>query len=206
MGGSVCITEPPLERKRMNTLQIVAVSTREGRQGIYVAEWFKEIATQYGKFAVEFIDLKEINLPMFDEPKHPRLKQYAHDHTKQWSALVERADAFVFVTPEYNFSAPPSLVNALDYLNREWFYKAAGFVSYGGVSGGTRGVQVSKGLLTALKVMPIPETVAIPFFAQFINAETKQFDPGDTQVQAAKVMLDELLRWTDAIKGLRDKP
>jgi NAD(P)H-dependent FMN reductase len=43
-----------------------------------------------------------------------------HEHTKRWSAIVSRADAFVFVTPEYNYGSPPSLVNALDYLLREW--------------------------------------------------------------------------------------
>ncbi len=68
---------------------------------------------------VDPIDLATVNLPMFDEPKHPRFQQYEHEHTRRWSATVARADAYVFVTPEYNYGAPPSIVNAIDCLNRE---------------------------------------------------------------------------------------
>ena len=60
------------------------------------------------------------------------------------SASVAAADAFVIVTPEYNYGPPPSLINAFDYVYKEWNYKAAGFVSYGGVSGGLRAVQMEK--------------------------------------------------------------
>ena len=49
---------------------------------------------------------------------------------------VNAADEYVFVTPEYNYGPPPSLLNALDYVYKEWNYKPAGIVSYGGVSGG----------------------------------------------------------------------
>ena len=70
------------------------------------------------------VDLADFNLPVYDEPNHPRLRQYVHDHTKAWSASVEAAAAFVFVTPEYNYFAPPALMNALDYLLHEWSYKS----------------------------------------------------------------------------------
>ena len=75
---------------------------------------------------------------------------------------MDAADAFVFVTPEYNYFAAPAIVNAVDYLSREWQYKPAGFLSYGGASGGMRSVQATKPLLTTVKVMPIPEAVAGP--------------------------------------------
>ena len=182
-------------------LGVIVASTRNGRQGRIVADWFFEQSTSHGKFESELIDLKDVNLPLFDEPRHPRFRQYEHDHTKAWSARVERADAFVFVTPEYNNGAPPSLVNALDYLVVEWGYKAVGFISYGGASAGTRSVQMTKLIATALKMMPIPEAVAIPFFTKQI--ENGIFKGGETQDQAARVMLDELLRWTGALKALR---
>ena len=82
---------------------------------------------------------------------------------------MREADAYVFVTPEYNFGTPPALINALDYVYLEWNYKAAGFVSYGGLSGGTRSVQMTKQVLTTLKVVPIYEAVNIPFFNQFMK-------------------------------------
>ena len=120
----------------MPLLQILTVSTRPGRKGPAVAAWFERQARQHGKFAIETVDLAELRLPLFDEPEHPRLKKYQHEHTKGWSAQVDRADAFVFVTPEYDYFAPASLVNAVQTVMREWFYKPAGVVSYGGISGG----------------------------------------------------------------------
>ena len=187
----------------MTLLQIVVASTREARVGPVVADWFVGQARRHAKFEVEPVDLAEVSLPLFDEPKHPRLRQYAHEHTKRWSAIVDRADAFAFVTPEYNYGAPPSLLNALDYLSQEWNYKPCGFVSYGGVSAGTRSVQMTKQVVTTLKMMPMFEAVSIPMFTQYVNKETGAFDPGAVQEDAARVMLDELLRWTEALAVLR---
>ncbi|HEX5438279.1 MAG TPA: NADPH-dependent FMN reductase [Gemmatimonadaceae bacterium] len=187
----------------MLELQVITVSTRDARQGPAVAAWFLERACAHGKFHIESVDLAEVHLPVFNEPRHPRLQQYEHAHTKAWSAIVSRADAFVFVTPEYDFSAPAALVNALQYLSREWAYKPVGFVSYGGVSGGTRGVQMTKQIVTALKMMPMAEAVSVPFFAQYIDKETGAFAPGETQEKAAVVMLDELLKWATALAPLR---
>lgn len=188
----------------MPNLQIIVASTRDGRQGPVVAAWFLECARQHGGFAIELVDLADVNLPLFDEPLHPRLAKYEHEHTKAWSAIVSRADAFVFVTPEYDYSAPASLINALQYLVKEWAYKPVGFASYGGVSGGTRGVQMTKQIVTTLKMMPMSEAVSVPFFTQYIDAQTGAFNPGETQATAARVMLDELLRWTNAMKTLRN--
>lgn len=185
----------------MPILQVIVASTREKRVGLAVAEWFAASAKRDGRFDVELVDLKAVNLPLLDEPNHPRLQRYEHEHTKAWSAIVKRADAFVFVTPEYNYSLPPALVNAFDYLYVEWHYKPAAFVSYGGVSGGTRSVQMSKQVLTALRVMPIPEAVNIPFIAKLMEAGV--FQHNELHEKAAKVMLDELIRWTGALKSLR---
>ena len=64
------------------TLQIIIASTRPGRVGPSVAAWFRDRAIKTGDFEVELIDLAEVNLPMFDEPKHPRFGEYVHQHTK----------------------------------------------------------------------------------------------------------------------------
>jgi NAD(P)H-dependent FMN reductase len=129
-------------------LLIIIASTRPGRVGLPVGQWFHERATSHGGFEVEVADLAEWNLPFMDEPNHPRLRQYTQPHTQRWSATVDRADGFVFVMPEYNngFNAP--LKNAIDYLYQEWQYKPVGFVSYGGTSGGLRAVQMAKLVVT----------------------------------------------------------
>ncbi len=185
----------------MLTLQIVITSTRDQRAGVPVAEWFAERATAHGKFSVEVVDLKQVNLPLLDEPNHPMKRQYEHAHTKAWSAIVDRADAYVFVVPEYNFGMPPALLNALDYLYVEWGYKPAAFVSYGGVSGGTRSVQMAKQVMTTLKMMPIPDAVSCPFFAKQIT--DGKFAPPDPAASSATKLLDELLRWATALKPMR---
>src|SRR5437588_355270 len=97
-------------------LHNILCSTRPGRQGPAIADWFQEFARQHGKFEAELVDLAPVALPLFDEPKHPRFQKYQNEHTKKWSASVAAADAFVFVTPEYNFGPPPSLLNALNFL------------------------------------------------------------------------------------------
>jgi NAD(P)H-dependent FMN reductase len=117
---------------------IVIASTRPGRVGLPVARWFTERATEHGAFEIQVVDLAELDLPFLDEPRHPRLRQYTQDHTHAWSEMVDAADAFVFVTSEYNHGYPAPLKNAIDDLNQEWKDKPLGFVSYGGVSAGTR--------------------------------------------------------------------
>ncbi len=148
------------------------------------------------------MDLADFHLPLYDEPVHPRMQQYAHDHTKRWSASVARADAYVFVTPEYNYSAPPSLVNALDFVYKEWNYKPCGFVGYGGVSGGLRAVQSAKPQVTTLKMMPMMEGVAIPMVAKHIQ-ENGEFASNELIDASATALLDELLRWATALKTMR---
>jgi len=188
----------------MPKLHIVICSTRPGRLGPAVAEWFHEYAREHAGFDCELVDLASFNLPVFDEPHHPRLRKYEHEHTRRWSASVEAADAFVFVTPEYNFGPPPALLNALNYLYLEWNYKPAAFVSYGGISGGMRAVQAEKATLNTLRMVPILESVTIPNFAQQIGAD-KRFTPNQLQIDSAKALLDELLRWTNALLPLRAK-
>ena len=76
-------------------------------------------------------------------------------------------------------------------------------MSYGGVSGGLRSVQMTKLLLTTLKIVPIYEAVAIPFYSRQLDSKEGLFTPTESQEKAAKVMLDELLRWTSALEVLR---
>ena len=183
-------------------LHTIICSTRPGRSGPKVAEWFQSIAAEHGKFESVLVDLADFELPVFDEPKHPRLQQYEHQHTKRWSESVASADAFVFVSPEYNYFAPPSLVNAITYLSKEWHYKPAGVVSYGGISGGLRGAQSERLLFTTVKMMPIPEGVPIPLFSQHIG-DDGVFRPTGPVVEGAKLMLGELHRWAEALKPMR---
>jgi NAD(P)H-dependent FMN reductase len=186
-------------KPRLHTL---IASTRPGRQGPAVARWFHGIVAEHGGFDASLVDLADFKLPVFDEPNHPSSQQYQHAHTRAWSDSVATADAFVFVTPEYNAGPPPALLNALDYLFREWHCKPVAFVSYGGVSGGLRAVQMLKQIVTTLKMMPMAEAVVLPNFQRHLDAEGR-FAPEAPDSKAASDTLAELLRWSRAMSALR---
>lgn len=139
-----------------------------------------------------------------NEPHHPRLQQYQHEHTKKWSATINSADAFIIVLAEYNFGFPAPIKNAIDYLYNEWMHKPVAFVSYGGVSGGLRSTQMLKQVVAAVHMMPVVDQVNIPFFANLID-DKGVFVPSETITKSAQVMLSELERWSEALKVMRVK-
>ena len=186
----------------MPRLQVIVASTRPGRAGLPVANWFIEHAESHGKFDVELVDLAKINLPFLDEPHHPSERKYTQQHTKDWSATVDAADAFVIVTPEYNYSMNAPLKNAIDYLYAEWRYKPVGFVSYGNTSAGLRAVQMIKQVVTTLNMVPITDAVAIHYIGQHLD-DAGRFNGTEAMGAAAGVMLDELDRFATMLAPLR---
>ena len=188
----------------MYNLKIITASTRPGRKGPALANWIFDLAKKHTEFTVELLDLAEINLPFLDEPNHPRFQKYTKEHTKKWSATIAAADAFIFVTPEYNFGYPATLKNALDFLYNEWTYKPVAFVSYGGIAGGTRSMQAVKQVVTAMKMVPIVEAVNIPFFTKYIDEQNK-FNADEIIQKSAEGMLKELGRWTETLQQMRNK-
>ena len=186
----------------MPQLTVIIGSTRPARAGLPIAEWFIECAEAHGGFDITVADLAKLNLPFLDEPHHPRLRNYVHQHTMEWSRVVGAADAIVIVTPEYNFGMTAPVKNAIDYLHEEWKYKPVGFVSYGGVAAGTRAVQQLKQVVTTLKMLPVFESVNIPFHTQFIDASGR-VQANEVMMQSASAMLDELARTEAALRTLR---
>ena len=187
----------------MLTVQVIICSTRPGRIGPAIGAWMAEQARAHAQFSVELVDLADYKLPVYDEPNHPRTGKYEHEHTKRWSQTVQRANAFVFVTPEYNFSTPASLLNALTYLYAEWVYKPVGFASYGGVSGGLRSVQMTKQVVTTLKMVPMQDAVTLTAASKQIDKATNTFAATEANDKAAQAMLDELHRWATALQPMR---
>ncbi len=179
----------------------MVASTRPGRMGTPVANWFVPRAREYGAFDVGVVDLAELNLPLLNEPNHPRLRDYTHPHTHEWSARVDAADAFVFVTPEYNHGYPAALKNAIDYLHQEWQHKPVAFVSYGGIAAGTRSMQQLTQVVTAVKLLPLDEAVNIPFVRTLVHDGV--LHASDSMERAVPSMLDELLRVQAALRPLR---
>jgi NAD(P)H-dependent FMN reductase len=174
-------------------VQILVASTRPGRVGEPTARWIAERAEKHGAFALEIVDLAEVDLPMFAEPEHPRLGRYTLDSTRAFSATIDRADGFVIVFPEYNHSYNAALKNALDHLNREWSGKPVAMVSYGGVAAGARAAVALEPVLVALQ-MRIVGHVPVPFVTQFLSGEgdARVFTGNEAVEQGTDGVLDGL--------------
>ncbi|MFG2099179.1 NADPH-dependent FMN reductase [Micromonospora echinaurantiaca] len=186
----------------MPRLNVIVASTRPGRVGRRIGDWFTAAATAHGAFdEVRLVDLAEVALPFHDEPHHPSEGRYLHQHTREWSATIAAGDAFVFVMPEYNYGFSAPLKNAIDYLYTEWQYKPVGFVSYGMTSGGLRAVQMIKQVVTTLKMMPANEAVTV-FLRQALD-DAGELEPDPGRDAAAEGMLDEVARLTAALAPLR---
>lgn len=150
----------------MKSLRVLVLgcSTRPGALGPVIGRWLIDTITpRAAELGVELVPviLGDLNLPFLDEEEHPSSGIYRHEHTRRWSSIVDAADGFIAVTPEYNYGMPATLKNALDYLGREWAWKPIGFVSYGNTSAGTRSVQHAKQVVTTLRLVPLGATVAI---------------------------------------------
>ena len=137
-----------------------------------------------------------------NEANHPVLQKYEHEHSKKWSAKISEADAFIFVTAEYDFGYPAPLRNALEYLYHEWNYKAAGIVSYGGLSAGLRAANALKADLSTFTMVPMTECVNFPFFQTNIN-DQNEFVPNEAAEKSAAAMLKQLVRWTKGLKVIK---
>lgn len=184
----------------MIRIAIIVGSTRPHRNGEAVAKWVHEVSKKRSDAEFELLDIKDFNLPLLDEPMPPVMGQYSKPHTKAWAAKIDGFDGYVFVTPEYNHGIPGALKNAIDFLFAEWNNKAAGFVSYGGVSG-VRAVEQLRLVLAEVQMATIRNQVLLSMFADFENFSV--FKPGPTKEQSVNDMLDQLVAWSGALTTLR---
>ncbi|KAL4990621.1 flavoprotein-like protein [Aspergillus falconensis] len=146
-------------------IALVACSTREPRISPFITRYIHEILqeetrTRPDSLRLSLIDLVDQNLPLYNEPAVPSqlpesdpTPYYIHEHTRRWSAIIRQYNAFIFVTPQYNWSIPAVLKNALDYLFHEWKGKPAGIVTYGCRGGGKAGDHLQS-ILKGLRMKP----------------------------------------------------
>ncbi|KAM3434191.1 hypothetical protein MY4824_005530 [Beauveria thailandica] len=159
----------------IRTIGIVTCSTRSTRVNPYMTQYISQLLGDVIRdmpslrgATLSVIDVAAQGLPLLDEPGVPSklpaadpTPHYAHAHTRRWSAVVARHDAFVFVTPQYNWSVPASLKNALDYLYHEWAGKPAAVVAYGGRGGGKAAAHLQQ-ILAGLRMRVAQTPVALP--------------------------------------------
>ena len=179
-------------------IKVIISSTREGRFGPNVGKWFFGVASKHVGIDAELVDLRDWVLPYFDESKSPITGEIA-DEAQEWAKLIDSADGYVIVTPEYNHGYPAVLKNALDHVYYDWARKAVAFVSWGG-TGGTRCVEQLRLVTIELDMVPTRWAVHIPNPWFIKDASELRTDPNQ---QAATALLDHLTWWTQALKNAR---
>ena len=182
----------------MLKLQVILGSTRPGRAGEEVAQWVTEIAKENSDFDVELVDVADYNLPLLDEPKPALSGEYSQDHTKKWSAKIAEADAYIFVTAEYNHSVPAAFKNAVDFLYHEWTDKAYGFVSYGATEGGARAVEHWRQIISQLGGVAVHPQLSIQQIYM-------GFAKSDDQKKSLEAVLADVQRYGNALKAMRSE-
>ncbi|MFF5444505.1 NADPH-dependent FMN reductase [Streptomyces sp. NPDC012888] len=177
----------------MPRLHVISTSTRPVSNGRPLAAWIGEVAAQHGGFSVNPVDLAEIALPLLDEPEQPYARRYAHQHTKDWSALIEASDAVLFVLPMYNHSFSAPLKNAIDFLYHEWKDKPVGLVSYSaGPTGGAPAAEAIRVVLGRLGTRLAATDVAVPGIADLVGPEG--FNAPEGLAERITTVLDELAK------------
>ena len=184
-------------------IKFIIGSTRPNRFGPKPATWLMELAKDYkDQASFELVDLKEVDLPFLDEPQPPAMGNYQNEHTKNWASLVDQADGFLFITPEYNHSVAPALKNAIDFVGSEWRAKPAAFVGYGAEAGGTRAIEHLRNVVAWLGMYDLSEHVIIPNYWEQLDAQGN-FTPTERQTASAKRMLKELIFWAEQMQRSR---
>jgi NAD(P)H-dependent FMN reductase len=189
-------------------LAVILGSTRQGRQTEKLALWVVNAAAQIEDVEVELIDLADYPMPFFAEPVSPRYNPAREIDAvaQKWLARLDAADAYVFVTPEYNHSISGVLKNAFDYIDWQLKHKPAAIVAHGAV-GGARAAMHLKEIISESKAVPIPSTVTFHGVSDGIDeagiiSQALQLNPYGPQT-ALDNLLAELKWYSDALAAAR---
>jgi NAD(P)H-dependent FMN reductase len=181
-------------------IAVIIGSVRDGRFGPTVAEWF--LSRVEGPFAVDVIDLAEVRLPL-NMPSHGgQPSDEAAAVLRELTPRLERADAFVVITPEYNHSYPAALKNLIDWHFTQWQAKPVALVSYGGQSGGRHAVEHLRHVFAELHAVTLRDTISITRYFDQFGADGALIDPTELNA-AAKTLLAQLDWWARALGTAR---
>ena len=188
----------------MPLIKVILGSTRPNRFGEQPANWIMDLSKEHPDATFELVDLKDINLPLLDEPMPAAFGQYSQEHTKEWAKIITEADGFVFVTGEYNYTIPAAFKNAIDFLAAEWRYKPVAFVGYGASGGGIRAIAHWRESLANLSMFDLREQVQ---FIEYYNHldENGKLIPNETQIAEGHKLLDSIAYWSEKLKPAREE-
>jgi NAD(P)H-dependent FMN reductase len=173
--------EPPAGALRIG---VIIGSTRESRAGEAIGRWFGGLATAREDTEVDVIDLADWHFP-------DRYPDKPTEEITEFTARIERAEAFVIVTPEYNRGYPASLKQAIDYGYDEWQTKPVGFVSYGYRWEGRYAVEQLRWVFTELHTVTLRDGVGLNLLQTDFAAPAQLAE----RQTAAHRLLDQLRWW-----------
>lgn len=187
-----------------NKLLVLYGSYRSDRLGIRLANFLVRRFAERGE-AVELIDAKAIGLPMLDRMYKEHPKGEAPEAMEVLADKIRSADAFIFVTGEYNWGIQPGLKNLTDHFLEEWFWRPAAIASYSaGRLSGARSNSAWHATLSEMGMVVISSTLTVGPITLTLDADANPIDAaGQALVRAFTRFADDLAWWTEAAKRHR---
>ena len=181
-------------------------SYRSDRMGIRLATYIVEELAKRGENP-ELIDAKAVGLPILDRMYKEYPKGEAPPAMEALAKKIRAADAFVFVTGEYNWGVQPGLKNLTDHYLEEWFWRPAAIASYSsGRLAGARSNTAWHGTLSEMGMVVISSTLSVGPIAEALGPDDRPMgDAGKALEKAFPRFADDLAWWTDAAKAQRQR-
>jgi NAD(P)H-dependent FMN reductase len=181
-------------------------SYRSDRKGIRLADYLVRSLLARGN-EVELIDAKQVGLPILDRMYKEYPPGTAPAEMEALAEKIRQADAFVFVTGEYNWGVQPGLKNLTDHFLEEWYWRPAAIASYSfSKLSGTRSSYAWHNTLNEMGMVVISSTLTVGPLAQTLD-ETGQAlgDDGRRLDHVFARFADDLAWWTEATKAQKAK-
>ena len=187
-------------------IAIIIASTRKNRFADKPAQWLLAEAATRSDMSFEIVDLRDFDLPLFDEAGPLAFVPTADPKAQAWRTRMAQFDGYIFVTPEYNYSIPGALKNALDQAYAEWNRKPAAAFGYGGV-GAARAIEALRAIMPALQMVAIGKAVHLSggefFKVSPLGADGSMDEVAEVLRPSVTAMLDDLSWWANATRAAR---
>ena len=192
---------------RKPKIALIIGSTRDARFADKPAQWMLEKAQARTDMDVELVDLRDFDLPLFNEMASNMWMPSQDPKAVAWQEKIAEFDGFIFAVAEYNHSVTGALKNALDQAYKEWVRKPMTAVAYGSM-GATRALEHLRMIAVELQMVPVRHAVHIggaDFFAVHpIGADKPLSDVEENIAPAATAALDDLVWWANATMAARE--
>lgn len=187
-------------------IAIIISSTREGRFADKPAQWLLEKAKARSEFDVEIVDLRDFDLPFFDEVASNAWVPTQDPKAVAWQNKIGEFDGYIFLVAEYNRSITGVLKNALDQAYVEWVRKPAAYVGYGSV-GAARAIEQLRLISVELQMVPVRQGVHIggsDFFTVWGGGKNEPMETIEPAVgPSLNDLFENLAWWTNTTKAAR---